>query len=102
MPVQEKYGDGMVTGKEVSEKLWFWILMVTSSCWLKNSVRDPSNCQELPKRYIKGRRGLGSFWVQALGARFVIGRTLAAGRVRRDRFGARLEFCGIRQKPEIL
>jgi hypothetical protein len=27
---------------------------VTSSCWLKNSVRDPSNYQELPKRYIRG------------------------------------------------
>ena len=54
MPVQEKYGEGTVTGKEVNERLWFWILMVTSPCWLKISVRDPSNCQELPKLYIKG------------------------------------------------
>jgi hypothetical protein len=51
MPVQEKYGEGMVTGKEVNERLLFWILMVTSSCWLKISVRDPSNRQELPKLY---------------------------------------------------
>jgi len=29
MPVQEKYGDGMVTGKEVNETLLFWILVVT-------------------------------------------------------------------------
>jgi len=29
-------------------------LMVTLSCWLKISVRDPSTCRELPKLYIKG------------------------------------------------
>jgi hypothetical protein len=49
MPVREKYGEGVVIGKEVGERLWFWILMVTSSCWLKTSVRDPSKCQELPE-----------------------------------------------------
>jgi hypothetical protein len=53
VPIYAGHGEGMVTGKEVNERLWFWILTVTSSCWLKVSVRDPSNCQELPKLYIK-------------------------------------------------
>src|ERR1700741_62867 len=43
MPVQEKFGDGTATGKEVNEKLSFRIPMVTSSCWLKISVRDLCN-----------------------------------------------------------
>jgi hypothetical protein len=43
--VWRRYGDR----EGGNERLLFWILTVTSSCWLKISVRDPSNCQELPK-----------------------------------------------------
>jgi hypothetical protein len=43
MPVHGKYGDGTATGQEVNEKFLFSIPMVTSSCWLKISVRDLSD-----------------------------------------------------------